>query len=81
MPGQAVRFRHPPRLRRHQQHIRTAPASIGYLPQSHQWLPLCRGATAYAAICSVIETGMLRGKTAFAAIRTCLAGASALAAH
>jgi transposase len=39
------------------------------------------GATAYAAICSVIETGMLRGKTAFAAIRTCLAGASVLAAH
>ena len=39
------------------------------------------GATAYAAICSVIETGMLRGKTAFAAIRTCLAGVSVLAAH
>ena len=39
------------------------------------------GATAYAAICSVIETGMLRGKTAFAAIRICLAGVSVLAAH
>ena len=38
------------------------------------------GATAYAAICSVSETGMLRGKTAFAAIRTCLAGVSVLAA-
>lgn len=36
------------------------------------------GAQAYAAICSVIDTGMLRGMTAFAAIRTCLAGGSVL---
>jgi transposase len=39
------------------------------------------GAQAYAAICSVIETGMLRGLSAFAAIRTCLAGGSVIAAH
>jgi len=39
------------------------------------------GAQAYAAICSVIETGMLRGLSAFAAIRTCLAGGSVLTAH
>ncbi|MGA9548661.1 MAG: transposase [Rhodomicrobium sp.] len=39
------------------------------------------GATAYAAICSVIETGMLRGLSAFAAIRACLAGSSVLAAQ
>jgi transposase len=39
------------------------------------------GAQAYAAICSVIETGMLRGLSAFAAIRTCLAGNSVLAAQ
>jgi transposase len=39
------------------------------------------GAKAYAAICSVIETGMLRGQSAFAAIRTCLAGGSVLTAH
>ncbi len=39
------------------------------------------GATAYAAICSVIETGMLRGLSALAAIRACLAGGSVLAAH
>ncbi len=39
------------------------------------------GAKAYAAICSVMETGMLRGQTAFAAIRTCLAGASVLTAQ
>ena len=39
------------------------------------------GAKAYAAICSVIETGMLRGQSAFAAIRTCLAGGSVLMAH
>jgi len=39
------------------------------------------GATAYAAVCSVIETGMLRGLSALAAIRTCLAGGSVLAAH
>ena len=39
------------------------------------------GATAYAAVCSVIATGMLRGLTAFAAIRTCLAGRTVLAAH
>jgi transposase len=39
------------------------------------------GAQAYAAICSVIETGMLRGLTALAAIRTCLAGGSVLAAN
>ena len=38
------------------------------------------GATAYAAICSVIETGTMRGLSAFAAIRTCLAGSSVLAA-
>jgi transposase len=37
------------------------------------------GACAYAAICSVIETGMLRGLSALAAIRTCLAGGSVLA--
>jgi len=39
------------------------------------------GAKAYAAICSVIETGMLRGLSAFAAIRTCLASGSVLAAN
>jgi transposase len=39
------------------------------------------GAQAYAAICSVIDTGALRGLSAFAAIRTCLAGGSALIAH
>ena len=39
------------------------------------------GAQVYAAICSVIETGMLRGLTALAAIRTCLAGGSVLAAN
>ena len=39
------------------------------------------GAQAYAAICSVIETGTLRGLSAFAAIRTCLAGGSVLIAH
>jgi transposase len=39
------------------------------------------GAQAYAAICSVIDTGTLRGLSAFAAIRTCLAGGSALIAH
>ncbi len=39
------------------------------------------GAKAYAAVCSVIATGMLRGLTAFAAIRTCLAGGTVLAAH
>jgi len=39
------------------------------------------GATAYAAICSVIETGMLRGLSAFAAIRACLAGGLVLAAQ
>lgn len=38
------------------------------------------GATAYAAICSVIETGTMRGLSAFAAIRTCLAGSSVLTA-
>jgi transposase len=38
------------------------------------------GATAYAAICSVIETGAMHGLSAFAAIRTCLAGSSVLAA-
>ena len=38
------------------------------------------GAAGYAAVCSVIETGMLRGLSAFAAIRTCLAGGSVLAA-
>jgi transposase len=36
------------------------------------------GAKTYAAICSVIETGMLRRQSAFAAIRTCLAGGSVL---
>jgi len=39
------------------------------------------GAQAYAAICSVIETGMLRGLSAFAAIHTCLAGGSVLTVH
>ena len=39
------------------------------------------GATAYAAIGSVIETGMPRGLSAFAAIRTCLAGSPVLAAQ
>jgi transposase len=39
------------------------------------------GAQAYAAICSVIETGILRSLTALIAIRTCLAGGSVLAAH
>jgi len=39
------------------------------------------GAKAYSAICSVIETGMLRGLSAFAAIRTCLAGGSVLTAY
>jgi transposase len=39
------------------------------------------GAQAYAAICSVIETGMLRGLTALAALRTCLTGGSVLTAH
>jgi transposase len=39
------------------------------------------GAQIYAAICSVIETGMLQGLTALEAIRTCLAGGSVLTAH
>jgi transposase len=39
------------------------------------------GAKAYAAICSVIETGMLQGLTALEAIRTCLAGGSVLTVH
>src|SRR6516164_2471944 len=39
------------------------------------------GAQIYAAICSVIETGMLRGLSAFAAIRARLAGSSVLAAQ
>ena len=39
------------------------------------------GAQGYAAACSVIATGTLRGLTAFAAIRTCLAGGTVLIAH
>ena len=39
------------------------------------------GAQIYAAICSVIATGMLQGLTALEAIRTCLAGGSVLTAH
>ena len=39
------------------------------------------GAQIYAAICSVIETGMLQGLTALEAIRTCLAGGSVLTVH
>lgn len=39
------------------------------------------GAQAYAAICSVIETGMLQGLTALEAIRICLAGGSVLTAN
>ena len=39
------------------------------------------GAKAYAAICSVIETAMLRGQSALPAIRNCLAGGSVLAAR
>jgi transposase len=39
------------------------------------------GAQVYAAICSVIETGMLQGLTALEAIRTCLAGGSVLTVH
>lgn len=36
------------------------------------------GAKVYADICSVIATGLLNGRTALAAIRTCLAGRSVL---
>ena len=39
------------------------------------------GAQGYAAACSVTATGTLRRLTAFAAIRTCLAGGSVLTAH
>ena len=39
------------------------------------------GAQGYAAVCSVTATGVLRGLTAVAAIRTCLAGGSVLTAH
>ncbi len=39
------------------------------------------GAQIYAAICSVIETGMLQGLTALEAIRTWLAGGSVLTAR
>ena len=38
-------------------------------------------APAYAAVCSVTATGVLRGLSAVAAIRTCLAGGSVLTAH
>lgn len=39
------------------------------------------GAQGYAAVCSVTATGVLRGLTAVAAIRTCLAGGSVLTAY
>ena len=39
------------------------------------------GAQGYAAVCSVTATGVLRGLSAVAAIRTCLAGGSVLTAH
>ena len=68
----------PPRRAADEQHIGARPGDLVIFRKLRTVSAPAWGAAGYAAVCSVIETGMLRGLSAFAAIRTCLAcGSSA----